>query len=92
MQQSASFDEETVQRVQELGGRPRRKFYLFPRLQVIERLRSYRWTGLQSFMQELAAFARTTRGEQTPLALGRDGSIYVAETRTKRVVKLRPVR
>jgi len=24
------------------------------------------------------------------LALGRDGSIYVAETRTKRVVKLRP--
>jgi peptidylamidoglycolate lyase len=26
------------------------------------------------------------------LALGRDGSIYVAETRTKRVVKLRPVR
>jgi peptidylamidoglycolate lyase len=26
------------------------------------------------------------------LALGRDGSIYVAETRTKRVVKLRPVK
>ena len=26
------------------------------------------------------------------LAVGRDGSIYVAETRTKRVVKLRPVR
>ena len=25
------------------------------------------------------------------LAVGRDGSIYVAETRTKRVVKLRPV-
>lgn len=26
------------------------------------------------------------------LAVGRDGSVYVAETRTKRVVKLRPVR
>jgi glucose/arabinose dehydrogenase len=26
------------------------------------------------------------------LAIGRDGSIYVAETRTKRVVKLRPAR
>jgi hypothetical protein len=26
------------------------------------------------------------------IAVGRDGSIYVAETRTKRVVKLRPVR
>jgi len=25
------------------------------------------------------------------LAVGRDGSIYVAETRTKRVVKLRPL-
>ena len=25
------------------------------------------------------------------LAVGRDGSVYVAETRTKRVVKLRPV-
>jgi hypothetical protein len=25
------------------------------------------------------------------IALGRDGSIYVAETRTKRVVKIRPV-
>jgi len=26
------------------------------------------------------------------LAVGKDGSIYVAETRTKRVVKLRPVK
>jgi hypothetical protein len=26
------------------------------------------------------------------LAVARDGSIYVAETRTKRVVKLRPIR
>jgi hypothetical protein len=26
------------------------------------------------------------------IAVGRDGSIYVAETRTKRVVKLRPVK
>jgi hypothetical protein len=26
------------------------------------------------------------------LAIGRDGSIYVAETRTRRVVKLRPVK
>jgi len=26
------------------------------------------------------------------LALGKDGSIYVAETRTKRVVKLRPAK
>jgi predicted dehydrogenase len=69
-----------VVRMQEPGGRLRRKFYLFPRLQVIERLRSYRWTGLQSFMRELAAFARTIHGEHTPLALGRDGlrSVQIA--------------
>ena len=61
-------------------GRPRRALHLFPTLQIVERLRSYRWTALRSFMQELAAFAQTTRGEKTPLALGRDGlrSVQIA--------------
>jgi len=59
--------------VEKLGGRPRRKFYLFPKLQVVERLRSYRWTGLQSFVKELMAFSLTIAGEKTSLALGRDG-------------------
>jgi predicted dehydrogenase len=61
-------------RIDERSGRTRRKIYLFPKLQVIERLRSYRWTGLQSFMMELIAFARTIAGEKTRLALGRDGA------------------
>lgn len=67
-------------RIDEAGARARRKIYLFPRLQVVERLRSYRWTALQSFMQELSAFARATRGEKTPLALGLDGlrSVQIA--------------
>lgn len=63
-----------VVRVDEPGGHPRRKIYLFPKLQVMERLRSYRWTGLQSFERELTAFSRTIAGEKTPLALGRDGA------------------
>jgi predicted dehydrogenase len=56
-----------------LGGRPHRALYLFPKLQLVERLRSFRWTLLQSFIQELTAFARTVAGEKTPLALGIDG-------------------
>lgn len=58
-----------------LGRRPRSSIYVFPKLQIMERLRSYRWTGLQSFMKELTAFAGAATGEEkkTPLALGYDG-------------------
>jgi len=62
-----------VVRVDNPGGRPLRRVYLFPRLQLIERLRSHRWTALQSFGQELKAFARAASGEKTPIALGLDG-------------------
>jgi predicted dehydrogenase len=60
--------------VDHLSGRPRWRFHLFPKLQVVERLRSHRWTCIQSFMKELTAFSRTVAGEKTPLALGRDGA------------------
>lgn len=70
-----------VVRVSEPGGRPRRKMHLFPKLQVVERLRSYRWTGLQSFIKELRAFVQAVGGEKTPLALGFDGmkSVQIAD-------------
>jgi len=55
------------------GGRTRRRVHLFPIFQVIERLRSPRWTALQSFVEDLKAFAQATAGNPTPLALGRDG-------------------
>ncbi len=57
----------------EPGGRPRRKLYIFPAMQVLERLRSYRWTVIRSFVEEFKSFPRALRGEPTPLALGRDG-------------------
>jgi predicted dehydrogenase len=60
--------------VDHLSGRPRWRFHLFPKLQVVERLRSHRWTCIQSFMKELTAFSRTVAGEKTSLALGRDGA------------------
>lgn len=59
--------------VDKLGGPSRRRFYLFPMLQVIERLRSHRWTATQSLMEEFKAFAQTIAGQDTPLASGRDG-------------------
>jgi predicted dehydrogenase len=62
------------------AGGGRRRIHLFPWHQVVERLRSYRWTALQSFRRELEAFARATRGEASPLARGRDGlrSVQIA--------------
>ncbi|MGH9901723.1 MAG: Gfo/Idh/MocA family protein [Pyrinomonadaceae bacterium] len=55
------------------GGRTRKKTHLFPMTHVQERLRSYRWVVVQSFVRELDAFARAVRGETTPLATGGDG-------------------
>jgi predicted dehydrogenase len=55
------------------GGRTRRRVYLFPQHQVMERLHSYRWTTIQSFTKELTAFAQTIAGQETALALGLDG-------------------
>ena len=56
------------------GRTPRRRMHVFPLFQLIERVRSIRWTGRESFVRELAAFARTIAGaKDTPLALGADG-------------------
>ena len=62
-----------VVRVDRPGQPARRRLHVYPMLQVMERLRSYRWTAERSFMDELAAFGRTVRGEPTSLASGRDG-------------------
>jgi predicted dehydrogenase len=47
--------------------------FLFPKLQVLERLRSYRWSILQSFLLEIEAFAAAARGEQSAVAAGEQG-------------------
>ncbi len=57
----------------ELGGKTRRKTFFFPMTLIQEKLRSYRWLGIQSFIKELEAFARASRGEATELASGLDG-------------------
>jgi predicted dehydrogenase len=69
-----------VVRQDERGNRAHRKIHLFPKFQIIERLRSPRWTAIQSFMQELSGFVDTARGEKTPNGLGLDGlrSVQIA--------------
>jgi predicted dehydrogenase len=56
------------------GGRTRRRTHLFPMTHIWERLRSYRWVVIQSFVQELQAFSQAIHGEPTVLATGHDGT------------------
>jgi predicted dehydrogenase len=62
------------------SGRSHKETFLFPKLQVLERLRSYRWSILQSFILELEAFARAAHGEKSSVAAGAEGlrSVQVA--------------
>jgi predicted dehydrogenase len=59
----------------------RSRSYFFPMVHIMEKLKSYRWVVIQSFIRELEAFAATIRGERTHLASGYDGlrSIELAE-------------
>lgn len=55
------------------NGAFRRKIFSFPLFQVIERLRSFRWTAVLSFAEELREFMKTVQGARTANALGGDG-------------------
>lgn len=55
------------------GDPVRRKTFFFPLFQLRERIRSYRWTAIQSFVEEFGALARTLKGEVGDAATGFDG-------------------
>jgi predicted dehydrogenase len=63
------------------GGPTRRKTHLFPRVQVMEKLKSYRWVVVESFILEHREFASAARGERASIGTGLDGlhAIEVAE-------------
>jgi len=65
----------------ERGGPSKRKTHLFAHTQIMEKLKSYRWVVVESFVEEFNAFARAIRGEQSNVASGTDGllTIRVAE-------------
>ncbi|HYN87155.1 MAG TPA: Gfo/Idh/MocA family oxidoreductase [Ardenticatenaceae bacterium] len=55
------------------GVRARRRYKLFPLFQVQERLKSWRWTIVRSFVDELTSFAAGIHGGKAVPATGRDG-------------------
>lgn len=59
--------------VEKPGEATRHKRFFYPAYQVQERLRSYRWTVVNSFVEELEGFARALGGEKSPAATGFDG-------------------
>ena len=69
----------------EIGGRTRRKTHLFPRTQLIEKLRSYRAIVEQSFVDEFDAFVAAAEGRPSAMATGRDGmrTIQIADAATR---------
>lgn len=76
----------------ERGGRARRRRHLFPATQLGERLWSYRWVVVRSFIREFEALAGTLRGERNPLATGQDGlrAIEIAEAAARAPAGRRP--
>lgn len=51
----------------------KRRFFLFPRFQLVERLRSYRWTVVQSFIAEQRDLMARIAGQPAIGATGEDG-------------------
>lgn len=62
-------------------GKAEKRFFLFPAFQVKERLRSPRYTLVDSLTREMIDFQRRLRGETVPAATGIDGlrAIQIAE-------------
>lgn len=55
------------------GGPTRRRRFLFPRVHLMEKLKTYRWVVVESFVEEFRAFERAVRGEKSAVATGEDG-------------------
>jgi predicted dehydrogenase len=55
------------------GGATKRKTHLFPRVHVMEKLKTYRWVVVESFVLEHRAFVAAASGERTQIATGLDG-------------------
>jgi predicted dehydrogenase len=55
------------------GGKTRSKTDWFPRVALGEKLRSYRWVVVQSFIEEFAAFGALVRGQPSHIATAFDG-------------------
>ena len=59
------------------GGPTERKMHWFPKTQLMEKLKSYQWVVVQSFVHELGAFVEAVQGTQNQIATGQDGALAV---------------
>ena len=68
----------------ERGGPTQKKTHLFPKTHIMEKLKSYRWVVVESFVEEFNAFDKAAKGKQSNVATGEDGllTIRIAETAT----------
>lgn len=62
-----------VVRLDELGGRARRRFHCYPQVNLMEKLRSWKWTVLRTFIEEFRDFRGLVEGRRGTLAEGFDG-------------------
>lgn len=66
---------------EERGGPVRKKQFFYPKTHLMEHLRSYKWIGVLSFLDEFREFERAVRGEPSRVGTGLDGlrAIEIAE-------------
>jgi predicted dehydrogenase len=57
----------------EPGVRAKRRYEIFPKFQILERLKSWRWTIIQSFVEEMSDFQEGIRAGKEVEPTGRDG-------------------
>ncbi len=62
---------------EETGGPVRKKMHWFTKTQIMEKLRSYRWVVVQSFIEEFDAFAQAAQGQPSMMATGQDGLLAI---------------
>jgi predicted dehydrogenase len=61
----------------ERGGPTKRKMHLFARTHVMEKLKSYTWVVVESFVHEFSAFADAASGKPSTVASGADGMLTI---------------
>ena len=67
-------------------GKPRRRAFYFPEANVMEKVKSYRWIVVKSFVTEFEEFGAMVKGERSAMATGHDGlrAVEVACRASKR--------
>ena len=55
------------------GGARKKRFQLYPRVNLMEKIKDWKWTVVQTFLDEFRDFRRLIEGERGSIAEGFDG-------------------